>query len=309
MALALAQRARAAPRRCSPTPATSSARAPGRTSFVGLDGALVTPPLASGCLAGVTRALLLEALAAAGTPAAEATVPMSRLDEVTEAFLVSTGRHVQPIRRLDGRALPGCPGPATSPGGAGLARGLRPGRRSLRRRGCRRGGSSGAAGDVRTGRRWTTSPTVTVVCDAVVADQDQRSRRASRSTAVPDQLVSRDARTRTRRPSVTQPLAVPGHERLAGRGVGQGGREAPEATEQLHDQLGRGRPSRPAGRPRSTVAASSGGKPTSAQATLSPIPTTTASPPAPATSSASIPPSFRSAPSSPASARPGRSAT
>ena len=86
----------------------------GSNVVVGLDGTLVTPPLASGCLAGVTRALLLEALAAAGTPAAEATVPMSRLDEVTEAFLVSTGRHVQPIRRLGGRALPGCPGPATS---------------------------------------------------------------------------------------------------------------------------------------------------------------------------------------------------
>jgi branched-chain amino acid aminotransferase len=85
----------------------------GSNVFVVLDDELITPPLDSGCLAGVTRALLLEALAAAGRPAVEAPVPMQRLDEVTEAFLVSTGRHVQPIRRIGERRLPSCPGPFT----------------------------------------------------------------------------------------------------------------------------------------------------------------------------------------------------
>lgn len=85
----------------------------GSNVFVVLDDVLVTPPLGSGCLAGVTRALLLEALADAGTPATESTVPMSRLGEVTEAFLASTGRHVQPIDRLGDRRLVGCPGPHT----------------------------------------------------------------------------------------------------------------------------------------------------------------------------------------------------
>ena len=74
----------------------------GANVFVVLDGRLVTPPLDSGCLAGISRALLLEAMAAAGTPAHEAAVPMDRLPEVTEAFLVSTARHVQPVRGLLG---------------------------------------------------------------------------------------------------------------------------------------------------------------------------------------------------------------
>lgn len=86
----------------------------GSNVVVALDDRLVTPPLESGCLAGVTRALLLEAMGAAGVRVAEEAVPMSRLDEVTEAFLVSTGRHVQPIRRIDGRELPHCPGPHTA---------------------------------------------------------------------------------------------------------------------------------------------------------------------------------------------------
>ncbi len=85
----------------------------GSNVVVVLDDRMVTPPLDSGCLAGVTRALLLEATAAAGVEVAETAVPMSRLGEVTEAFLVSTGRHVQPIRRIDNRALPHCPGPHT----------------------------------------------------------------------------------------------------------------------------------------------------------------------------------------------------
>jgi branched-chain amino acid aminotransferase len=54
--------------------------------------------------------LLLEALESAGRPATEAVVPMARLGEVTEAFLVSTGRHVQPIRLLGAHRLADCPG-------------------------------------------------------------------------------------------------------------------------------------------------------------------------------------------------------
>lgn len=86
----------------------------GSNVFVALDGALVTPPLSSGCLAGVTRALLLEALAAAGAPAVEADVSISEWPDVDEAFLVSTGRHVQPVSHVDGRPLSACPGPLTA---------------------------------------------------------------------------------------------------------------------------------------------------------------------------------------------------
>lgn len=85
----------------------------GSNVFVGIDGRLVTPPLITGCLAGVTRALLLEALERAGAPAIEATTPIGDWPGVDEAFLLSTGRHVQPIRRIDDVELAACPGPLT----------------------------------------------------------------------------------------------------------------------------------------------------------------------------------------------------
>ena len=86
----------------------------GTNVFVAFDGRLVTPPLSTGCLAGVTRALLIEALDAAGAPALEEPTPFVRLREAYEAFLVSTARHVQPISHVDGVALGSCPGPLTA---------------------------------------------------------------------------------------------------------------------------------------------------------------------------------------------------
>jgi branched-chain amino acid aminotransferase len=72
----------------------------GTNVVVGLDGRLVTPPLSCGCLAGVTRALLLEALAEAGAPAVEDDIPIGELAAADEVLLVSTGRDVQPVERL-----------------------------------------------------------------------------------------------------------------------------------------------------------------------------------------------------------------
>lgn len=85
----------------------------GSNVFVGIGGRLLTPPLSSGCLAGVTRALLLEALARAGTPATVESIPMGDWPALDEAFLVSTGRHVQPISRIDARPIADAPGPLT----------------------------------------------------------------------------------------------------------------------------------------------------------------------------------------------------
>ena len=81
----------------------------GSNVFVGVDGRLVTPPLSSGCLAGITRDLVLET-----TDAVEADVSMDDLARAEEAFLTSSTRDVQPIATVDGRALPACPGPLTS---------------------------------------------------------------------------------------------------------------------------------------------------------------------------------------------------
>ena len=80
----------------------------GANVFVGFDDDLLTPPLSTGCLAGVTRALLLEA-----GVGREADIPIARLEEATEMFLASTTREVQPVTAVSGRALPDCPGPLT----------------------------------------------------------------------------------------------------------------------------------------------------------------------------------------------------
>ncbi len=85
----------------------------GTNVFLARGTDLITPPLDSGCLAGITRALLMEALEAAGHPAVELAGPMEDLREADEAFLVSTVREVQPIRAIDGRPLPAAPGPLT----------------------------------------------------------------------------------------------------------------------------------------------------------------------------------------------------
>ncbi len=81
----------------------------GSNVFVVVDGRLLTPTLASGCLAGVTRALVLE-----WSDAQEADVPVGALAGAEEAFLTSTTRDVQPIRLVNGTALPAAPGPVTA---------------------------------------------------------------------------------------------------------------------------------------------------------------------------------------------------
>lgn len=81
----------------------------GANVFVERGGELVTPLLASGCLAGITRELLLEWAAEDGLPVREARpgeLPFAVLDEVTagEAALLLTGsvRNVQPVTWIDG---------------------------------------------------------------------------------------------------------------------------------------------------------------------------------------------------------------
>ncbi len=72
----------------------------GSNVFYVLDGTLRTPTLASGCLAGVTRALILDWVGAE-----EADEPIGVLDEATEIFLASTTRDVQPVVRWNDTSL------------------------------------------------------------------------------------------------------------------------------------------------------------------------------------------------------------
>lgn len=79
----------------------------GSNVFVYAEGRLLTPPLLGGCLAGVTRALVLEEL----PEAEEDDLPLTALVAAEEVLLTSSTRDVQPLRAIDGRALPGAAGP------------------------------------------------------------------------------------------------------------------------------------------------------------------------------------------------------
>lgn len=77
-----------------------------------LDGTLVTPTLASGCLAGITRALALEWLADE-LDVVERDAPIEVLADAEEVVLVGTTRDIQAISHVDGRPVTAAPGPVT----------------------------------------------------------------------------------------------------------------------------------------------------------------------------------------------------
>jgi len=79
----------------------------GSNIFVVRDGRIMTPTLDTGCLAGVTRALVLK-----WVPAEETDLPIETLLDADEIFLTSTLRDVQGVHRVDGREV-AAPGPLT----------------------------------------------------------------------------------------------------------------------------------------------------------------------------------------------------
>ncbi len=83
----------------------------GSNIFYVLDGQLITPTLASGCLAGVTRALTLQ-WCADEMDVVERDAPIDILREAAEVLLVGTTRDIQGISRVDDREL-AAPGPIT----------------------------------------------------------------------------------------------------------------------------------------------------------------------------------------------------
>jgi branched-chain amino acid aminotransferase len=80
----------------------------GSNVFYVVDGELRTPTLGSGCLAGVTRALVLEWFGGV-----EVDEPIEVIEQASEVFIVSTTRDVQGVSRWDDRDLP-APGPVTA---------------------------------------------------------------------------------------------------------------------------------------------------------------------------------------------------
>lgn len=74
----------------------------GTNVFVVLDGAVLTPPLSSGCLAGITRELVLEWFDAKEQP-----LPLDVLRTADEVFLTSSTRNVHPVVKADDRVWSG----------------------------------------------------------------------------------------------------------------------------------------------------------------------------------------------------------
>jgi branched-chain amino acid aminotransferase len=79
----------------------------GSNVFVVVDGVVLTPTLGSGCLAGITRELVLE-----WTDAREADVDLGVLQTADEIFLTSSTRDVHPVTLADDRELKA--GPVTA---------------------------------------------------------------------------------------------------------------------------------------------------------------------------------------------------
>jgi branched-chain amino acid aminotransferase len=77
----------------------------GSNIFVVLGDEIVTPPLSSGALAGITRELVLEWCHEDGIPVREADLPIEILQEADEVFITSTTRDVMPVDRVDDRRL------------------------------------------------------------------------------------------------------------------------------------------------------------------------------------------------------------
>ena len=89
----------------------------GSNVFYFVNGHLVTPSLATGCLAGVTRELVMELV-----DVMVADAPVGLLGGAEEAFITSSTRDVLPVSHVDGHPLPSCPGPRTTEAMAALAR-------------------------------------------------------------------------------------------------------------------------------------------------------------------------------------------
>ena len=80
--------------------------------FLVSGGLVLTPPLASGCLPGITREIVLELCAAHGIQYSEQTLTADDAVMAEELFVTSSLRGVQPVHRLDAVTFP-APGPVT----------------------------------------------------------------------------------------------------------------------------------------------------------------------------------------------------
>jgi branched-chain amino acid aminotransferase len=81
--------------------------------FAVKNGKVFTPPLSSGCLEGVTRAILFEIAGDAGIPVTEQTLLHDDLYQADEIFVSSTNRNVLGVGEIAGHKIAAAPGPIT----------------------------------------------------------------------------------------------------------------------------------------------------------------------------------------------------
>ena len=94
--------------------------------FVVTKGAVRTPPISAGLLAGVTRAFVLELAAKTGIRAFEETLRDEDITSADEMFFTSTTREIVPVVRVDDQVVgTGKPGPVTLRLRAAFAEALR----------------------------------------------------------------------------------------------------------------------------------------------------------------------------------------
>lgn len=76
-------------------------------------GKVLTPPLDSGCLEGITRATLMEVAPKAGVPIGEQTLFPKDLFSSDEVFISSTNRNLLGVGEIAGNKIAAAPGPIT----------------------------------------------------------------------------------------------------------------------------------------------------------------------------------------------------
>jgi branched-chain amino acid aminotransferase len=86
----------------------------GENIFLVKDQVVITPPVSTGCLHGITRDTVMTLLSDSGYQVVEADVEPERLHEADEVLLTGTAAEVTPIREIDDRPVgDGSPGPVT----------------------------------------------------------------------------------------------------------------------------------------------------------------------------------------------------
>lgn len=81
--------------------------------FVVRGDKVLTPPLASGCLEGVTRGILMEIAPEAGISVVEQTLKPEDFANADEVFITSTNRNLIGVGEIGAQKIPIAPGPVT----------------------------------------------------------------------------------------------------------------------------------------------------------------------------------------------------